>query len=214
MKKTVFIISIILLFQMAIFGQEKDVCVEIKAVDKIAVDETLKVTGDLKVDFLTAPQKLHWKISNGKTLTTEDFVAQFAITKEDAGKILTISLEFEGLPDNCLKNYSIVIEFEPKPSPICIIKAPFYNNATWSEEKLRLNLEANDFFSRENPTFYIVIETKSPKSKELTQRKLRIMNYLTKEQKISKEKVVIQVIKSQKEETEYWIVPKGATPPI
>jgi hypothetical protein len=214
MKKVVLIISVILLFQIICFGQEKDVCVEIKTVDKIAVGETLKVTADLKVDFLVAPQKLHWQTSKGQKLTTEGFTAQFAINKDDAGKALKISLEFEGLPDNCLRVYEENVEVEYQEPPRCGYKISFPNNGIWNEEKLRLNSEANDFFSKEDATIYKVIETKTPQSKKIAQRKLRIINYLTKEQKIAKKKVIIKVIKSQSEETTYWIVTKGATPPI
>lgn len=213
MKKATLIISVILLFQIAIFGQDKDVCVEIKAIDKIGVGEILKVTADLKVDFLTAPQKLHWKTSKGQILTTDDFTAQFAINKEDAGKMIKVSLEFEGLPDNCLKVYEKNVEVNVEKIPYCVIKAPFYNNRSWNEEKLRLDSEIIEFNKKEDPTFYITIETKNPNSKKLAQRKLRIIKYLTKEQKIAKEKIVILVYKSQREETEYWIIPKGVTPP-
>jgi hypothetical protein len=196
---------------MAIFGQEKDVCVEIKAVDKIAVDETLQVTADLKVDFLTAPQKLHWKTSKGQKVTTEDFVAQFAITKEDAGKTLTISLEFEGLPDNCLKVYEKNVEvYIPADYGY---ERPTSNSISWSDEKNILNYKSIHLQEKNDTTFYIIIYTKTPNSKKLAQRKARIMNYLTKEQKIAKKRIIITVKKSTFEETEYWIVEKDAEKP-
>jgi hypothetical protein len=207
MNKAFFLISAILFFQMAIFGQDKDVCVEIKTVDKIGVGENLKVTADLKVDFLTAPQKLHWKTSNGQTLTKDDFTAEFAINKEDAGKALKVSLEFEGLPDNCLKVYEKNVYVTPIKIPEPFDK--YENSYSWNDEKARLMLLADELRQQKNVNCFIVIQTKSPTSKKLAQRKSRIITYLTKEQKIPKDKITVKIEKSFYEVTMFWLISKG-----
>lgn len=212
MKIVFLLISVILLFQIAIFGQDKDVCVEIKTVDKIGVGETLKVTADLKVDYLVSLQKLHWKTSNGQTQTTDDFVAQFAINKEDAGKTIKVSLEFEGLPDNCLKVYEKEVEVQ-KIAPI-IDPDSFPNNSPWSDEKNRLFALSTQLQEDKTKIIYITISTITPNSKKLAQRKSKIINYLNKGQKIARERIRILVLKSKLEITEYWVVGKDDKLPI
>lgn len=89
----------------------------------------------------------------------------------------------------------------------------FSNNISWNDEKLRLSNFVIELEEKNNVLFYIVISTENPKSKKLVQRRARITNYLIEELKLNKEKIKVVVTKSPFEETQYWIVPKGAEPP-
>ena len=193
-------------------GLGQEVCVQIKADENVIAGNDLILTVDIKTSLTAQPLKFTWESSNRVKQITEKPTLTISTTKDDDGKEIEINLIVEGLPQNCLKNYQ---SFVPIIPPRLGIHDPdwFSNNLSWNEEKLWLSNISTEFKKKEESTLYLIIQTKNPKSKKNRKRQERIKNFLINTQKLNKERVKIILTKSGTEETQYWIVPKGAEPP-
>ena len=186
MVRLTFIFSVILLFQTIGFGQ--DVCVEIKAepnADIFPSGQTILFKAVLSKKIKAENLKFIWNTSNGISKTENSDSFSLETKKDSKDESIKIFLEIEGLPQNCLRSYERKVTIVPPPIPVIDLDR-FPNNLPWNDEKWRLSSYVKELKEQKTSSIYIVISTRNPKSKKLTQRKLRIISYLTKDLQVEK----------------------------
>ena len=108
MTRLFFTILAISIFQLCILGQ--DICAEIVAENSVALGESVMVSVQKKVDVPDETLKYKWSSSFGTVEIIDPSDARIKTDLDNPAGEITITLEVDGLPSNCLKSYQKKVE--------------------------------------------------------------------------------------------------------
>ncbi len=155
--------------------------------------------------------KYIWKVSGGKILKGQD-TNVIAIKLDNPVERLLVTLEIQGLPENCSKTISESAFIETPSMPILIeeLSAPFSKTNNFKNSRI---YEA----VAEEPSaqLYVILYLKGSTTRKTAASKEReIINFLTGKNEIVRDRIVIVKAVLDTEMVQFWLVHPGVMPPV
>lgn len=215
MKSFLFILILIFAFCVAAFAQTDKIplCPSISVTGPAGVpkpDEPIVFTEILSKEADKFNLQYNWTVVGGKIIEGQGSLSVKAIHKE-AGRNLTLTVEVNGLPEECARTAS-----ETSSAPCLPPTLQLLDEFSISEsriDKARVDSFLVNLQNDPSAAGYIIESfTKGTSRKTIQQKSQRIFGYL-KLRAIEKDQIVLLNCFSNKTLTRFYSVPAGATRP-
>ncbi len=174
-------------------------------------DEPMTFTAEVSKEAKKFKTEYKWTVTNGEIIEGQGTIVIKVLWKDMFGKNLTAEFEVVGLPKNCI---SVASETAATVCPPSSKLVDEFSEPISQIDKARLD---NLFVEIQNDPSAVayIFETFERKTfQNAVERKIqKITDYLIKEKRIEKDRFVISTAVFDKNLTQYFIVPPGATPP-
>jgi len=217
MKRIIFTAILILAFCFAAFAQvNENQCPKISLTNTIPISEVpVKFTAETGNEIDKYNVEYQWKVKDGKIIEGQGTKTLKVLYYEKHNEVNTpVTLEIKGLPENCENTFSTRFYMKiVRSKPIKFWRTVFldeYEKVTIGDEKARLD---NFFITlQEDKTAEGFIRLQVNTRANLHGRLKRINDHLF-FRRFNKTRISFAVVKNEKEQTQFWAVPKRAKLP-
>ncbi len=174
-------------------------------------DEPMTFTAEVSEEAKKFKTEYKWKVTNGEIIEGQGTIVIKVLWKDMFGKNLTAEFEVIGLPKNCVN-----VASETAATTICYSTSQVdeFSIPVSQIDKARLDNLLIEIQNNPLAVAYIFERFKRKTSQNVVKQKIqKITDYLVKEKRIEKDRFVISTAESDKNLTQYFIVPPGASPP-
>jgi hypothetical protein len=214
--RNLFISSIlILIFCVVNFPQtnETSPCPTINLLGPAGIsdaDEPIVFTAALSKEAEKFNLKYVWTVSTGEIAEGQGTLA-LKVLQKDFHETLTASLEIIGLPKQCESTASVSVYI---CRPLNFVQIEEFSIPASQIDKVRLDNLLNELQNQPATIAYIFERFERKISQNTIERKVqKIADYLIKEKGIEKDRFIISIAESDKNLTQYFIVPPDAPSP-
>lgn len=214
MKRLVFVIVTNLIFTFAPFAQSSCPSLSVTGPSGLPKsDEPWFFTANLSKEAENYKVEYIWEAIGGKIIEGQGTSNLKVLADEMCSVEVTVKVK--GLPENCLN----ITGSASASISDCNLSRPSVKMDAVSDDYPRIHKEifqniALALNSEPSTKAYIVERFKQGTSQEAVKKKLSTtISFLTKNLRISADRVTLQVYFEKDNLTEFWIVPTGATPP-
>jgi hypothetical protein len=174
------------------------------------LDEPIIFRAEVSQEVHNFNAKYNWSVSSGEIIEGQGTLT-IKVLRKELGKYITAALEVTGLPKECVNSAS---ETEPTCSCPDFRKIDEFSISASRIDKARLDNLLIELQNNPLAVAYIFERFERKTSQNAVNRKIQeITDYLIKEKRIEKDRFVISTAVFDKNLTQYFIVPPGATPP-
>jgi len=215
MSKTSFFTILIFAFCFSAFAQtnETSPCPTISVTGPPGIpkpNEPFIFTASISQDADKFNPMYVWKVYDGEIIEGQGTLI-LKVLQKDLGESLTVSIEVIGLPKGCANIASETAAPLDLPSVVMIDS---FSTPTAKINKARLDNFTLELRKNSNAQGYIIEKFERTTPQNLIDQKLnKTLNYLDKENGISKDRITILTGISNGNLTQFFIVPAGAEPP-
>ncbi len=154
--------------------------------------------------------KYNWIVSSGEIIEGQGTLI-VKVLQNDISKNLTATVEIKGLPKECESIASVTMSVDLARKPELFAE---FSTASLQIDKARLDSLTKKLLDEPTATIYIIEKFKPNTSqKSIKQKVQKIKDYLIKEKGIEKDIIVILTALSDKNLSQFFIVPIGSSPP-
>lgn len=207
---------LVLIFCATMFAQTNEIspCPTIDITESFEnfSDNTIIYTADVSIKIDKYKVKYKWTVKGGEVV--EGQATKIVRVKQSTLDGITVSLEIEGLPRNCSNTASTLTNITVCRLPRSNRKIDEFSTSASQIDKERLDELVTELQNNPNALVQIIERFSSQTSPKTIERKnYKIINYL-KTKGITKEQFELLNASSDKNLTEFFTIPPGATPPI
>jgi len=207
---------LVLTFCIGTFAQTNEVspCPTISVMGQPGIptpDETITFTAEVSEEAKKFKTEYKWTVTNGEIIEGQGTTVIKVLWKDMFGKNLTAEFEVIGLPKNCVN-----VASETAATTICYSTSQVdeFSIPASQIDKARLDNLLIELQNNPLAVAYIFETFERKTFQNAVERKIqKITDYLIKERRIEKDRFVISTAESDKNLTQYFIVPPGASPP-
>lgn len=212
MKKIIFTATLIFAFCFAAFAQaNKNSCPKISLTNTIPIWEVpVTFTAEIDKEIDKYNVEYQWKVEDGKIIEGQGTKILKVLYYEKYSEVNTpVRLEIKGLPENCENTFSTRFYMKiVRSKPVKFWRTIFldeYEKVTIGDEKARLD---NFFITlQEDKTAEGFIRLQTNTRANLYKRLKQIDEHLS-FRGFNKTRISFAVVKNEKEETQFWAVPR------
>lgn len=215
MKNLAFALILFLIFCSAALAQtnETSPCPMISITgpsDVISPNEPIVFAADLGKKAENFNLKYNWTVSSSEIIEGQGTLIVKVLHKNFV-ESLTATVEIEGLPKECENIASMTMSIDPVRKPELFAE---FSTASLKIDKAKLDGLTKKLLDEPTAMIYIIEKFKPDTSqKSIKQKVQKTKDYLIKEKRIEKDTIVILTALSDKNLSQFFIVPVGTYPP-
>ncbi len=157
---------------------------------------------DLKLEYI-------WSVRNGEIIEGQG--SQAITVKQPSNNSLTVTVEVTGFPTGCPNTSSETSFYCPPPQAA---KIEEFSESISQVDKIRLDKMITSLEDKPNAQIYILRSFKEKSSQEkIDTAEKQLFNFLSKEKRIEKDRIILVRIPADIELTQIWLIPPGAERP-